>query len=148
MENEKDTWKVMQKVKRHLAGKVDTAKGVRKAGGGVLIIEGKNQLQQKLIAETLKKDEELKVKTERQIRPRLRITLVTKGYEADLAVGELKEQNQELFREFTEEDLKGVKIIRRMPCRNPGKKIGFWKHRRRFSEKNASWKGDWMLGSV
>nr|CAI5858876.1 unnamed protein product [Callosobruchus analis] len=87
MEGEvQNAWKVVQKVKKKLEGKVDSVKAVRKTQGGAVIIESRDKDQHKLVMETLKDGGDLKLKGDTLMKPKVRITGVMKGYEeADIA---------------------------------------------------------------
>nr|CAI5841459.1 unnamed protein product [Callosobruchus analis] len=114
---EQDVWKVVQRVKKNLEGKVNNVKAVRKTAGGAVIIESKDRDQQKLIVESLKTDRELKVKGDGLIKPKLKITGVTKGYKAEDIANEILTQNEKLA-EGLKDGEREIRLLRRIPCRN------------------------------
>nr|CAI5855404.1 unnamed protein product [Callosobruchus analis] len=114
---EQDVWKVVQRVKKNLEGKVNNVKAVRKTAGGAVIIESKDRDQQKLIVESLKTDRELKVKGDGLIKPKLKVTGVTKGYKAEDIAKEILTQNEKLAEGLKDAE-REIRLLRRIPCRN------------------------------
>nr|CAI5818688.1 unnamed protein product [Callosobruchus analis] len=114
---EQNAWKVVQRVKKKLEGKVESVKAVKNTQGGAVIIESEDRDQHKLVLETLKDGGDLKGKGDTLMKPKVRITGVTRGYEEVDIQREILSQNPNLGDGLGEQD-KHMKLIRRLPCRN------------------------------